>query len=935
MHVWLLRLAYVRCDAKHGAASTSRLRASRLSLGAMDALQPRRKAVFAALLVAIVDCCTAVVCYAAAHEPQSLASLLRTWSRELPHAEHGSDLVLLLTLRTSANGACRARATTREVQYGGWVCTHRLPTPVPFLLSDAPHFCAALAPWAFPRSPKRSVEYATAVEELQHVWSDMRETVSRDAVGVLVFALAVSPAFYTLLVFGKACEGAASHRVPSEATRLWLALFQAVVGSVATLAVVVHCHGVARRQRDSRWRPAPAGGLHEPLLNDEEEQGLSNDMPALRRRGATTLRRLLLLSRPDAGKMVVAFTCLILAVICDVAIPSFKADALSAILSHHISMVTGVSNNGGLDAFGRAVLSLAFASLGAGAFAGARGGLLSVCNARLVARLQSSLFGTLIRRDMAAADGLPVGKALSRLTTDTSLVADVLGLNVNVALRSILRLLLTTLYLATLSVPLTLLAVATALLFFAATAVFSQYQRIAAKATQEATADSSGCAEQSLSLLRTVRAFHAEHHEEGRFQGALQRRLEVQERLARVYSGYTVTQTLLDNAQAVLLLTLGGSLYGSGAVSGPVLSKFIFYTGVMSSSIQSTADMIGDTFRAIGASEEVFNLLEAPLTADAVDEARDVMAPPAGCSHAVCRPACGTGITQVSGASVEFSNVSFSYPGRCTSPVLIDVSFNVPPGARLALVGGSGSGKSTCISLLLRFYRPSAGTITVNGHDIGAASARWVRSLTAVVGQEPPLFNGSIRDNIAYACACTDEEVVAAAQLACATSFVSALPEGYNTLVGPKGVQLSGGQKQRVAIARAMARNPRLLLLDEATSALDAASEADVQAALDNACVGRTVLVVAHRLSTVRGCNTIVVMRHGCVVESGNHAELLARKGAYHELVIQQLAAGRSDVEVLTTTEEEEEEELDIRRSIDEPHPGTEAEIETTAHSVL
>ena len=789
--------------------------------------------------VLLLDLFTATAVYSWLHAWPSFAQLGRAWTHDLPTAAHGSDLLLLALLRSCAN---------------------------------------ALAPVAFPWTPKQVREYASASEELQHVWPDTWAAVRRDCWAGFAFTFAGCSALYTLLVLGQASIHA------TQPLPWWLLLSQTLLASAGCLVVVLWCNLLARRQRirARRWSSSGADQLREPLLSRDEEEP---EMPAVDpKHRLGTVKRLIALSRPDAGKMTVAFTCLVLAVCCDVAIPSFKADALNAILSSpQLQMASGQ----GLNAFGRAVLSLAMASLGAGAFAGARGGLLSVCNVRLVARLQAALFAVLIRRDMASADALAVGKGLSRLTTDTGLVGDVLGLNVNVALRSILRLFMTTCYLATLSVPLTLVAVGTAVLFFGATAVYSHYQRVAARATQEATADSSACAEQSLSLLRTVRAFNAERHEEGRFTGALQRRVAVQERLAKVYTGYTVTQTVLDNTQAVLLLTLGGSLYAHGAVSGAVLSKFVFYTGVVSSSIQSTADMIGDTFRALGASDEVFRLLDEPPAADAVVESRDTFVPPAGCTHPVCRPAQAS---VADGASVEFTNVAFSYPGRAGVRVLDNVSFSVPPGVHLALVGGSGSGKSTCVALLLRFYRPTDGAITLNGHDIGTASARWVRSLIAVVGQEPPLFNGSIRENIAYGCdACSDEEVNHAARLACATGFISALPEGLNTVVGPKGVQLSGGQKQRVAIARAMARNPRLLLLDEATSALDAASEADVQAALDIASEGRTVLVVAHRLSTVRGCGTIVVMSAGRVVESGSHGELLARQGAYHALVVQQL----------------------------------------------
>jgi len=290
--------------------------------------------------------------------------------------------------------------------------------------------------------------------------------------------------------------------------------------------------------------------------------------------------------------------------------------------------------------------------------------------------------------------------------------------------------------------------------------------------------------------------------------------------------------------------------------------------------------MIADTFKALGASEEVFRLLDQPAPSSELDTGEQP------CAHPQCVPASAS-----ASAHVELQEVTFSYPARPSVRVLNGVSFSLLPGTQVALVGSSGSGKSTIVQLLLRYYDADGGRILFNGHDVAACSARWARSMMAVVGQEPPLFSVSLRANIAYASdAFSDQQVQTAAQLACAAAFIDAMPEGYATLVGPKGVQLSGGQKQRVAIARAVLRQPPLLILDEATSALDSTSEREVQSALESAARGRSVLLVAHRLSTVRDADTIVVMRQGLVVESGRHEELLARRGAYYTLVRQQLA---------------------------------------------
>ena len=704
--------------------------------------------------------------------------------------------------------------------------------------------------------------------------------------------------------------------MPPPPAAVWASAGCSAAASLASLVLLGSCATSASALRHAASL-APAGGtlpdaehgLRQPLLSDFQGQDEERPVapPPAVKKGAS-LYRLIRLSGPDKFKAAGAFIFLVLAVICDVAIPAFKSDALTAILQHHASTLlrraSGEAPPPPLfssppgDDFSRAVLALAVASAGAGLFSGLRGGLLSICNFRLVMRLQLSLYGRLIRKDIATLDELSTGKMLSRLTTDTSMLGDVLGLNLNVALRSMLRLILCVGYLCTLSVPLTLLSLGSSLAFFTVTFFFSRYQRVSSRAVQEATADSNHVAEQSLSLARTVRAFGAEVWEEQRFSRVLSSRLSVQERQALAYMLYTIAFGILDNAQSVVLLVVGGHLYASGAVDGAVLSKFVFYSAVVSASIQSIADMVGDLFKALGASEEVFRLIDEPVRFHTDDDV-----PP--CDDVSCIPG-----NPAACAAVSFEDVQFAYPSRLGVRVLNGVNLRVAPGQQVAVCGLSGSGKSTLIQLLLRFYDADAGRVTLNEHDITQVSVRWLRKMMSVVGQEPPLFSVSLRQNVAYADdGYSDADVEAAASLACATSFIEAMPDKYATLVGPKGIQLSGGQKQRIAIARAIIRNPPLLILvrlfrvcfdpllfaaecswqDEATSALDAESERAVQCALEQAMQGRSVLVVAHRLSTIRNADIIVVMRQGNIVETGTHAELLAKRGAYHALVQGQL----------------------------------------------
>jgi ATP-binding cassette, subfamily B (MDR/TAP), member 1 len=278
-----------------------------------------------------------------------------------------------------------------------------------------------------------------------------------------------------------------------------------------------------------------------------------------------------------------------------------------------------------------------------------------------------------------------------------------------------------------------------------------------------------------------------------------------------------------------------------------------------------------DVARGKAAVQRVFAIIDRRSAIDAAD--------PSGLRPATCE------------GSVELQNVTFCYPARPEAPVFVDFSLTVPAGKTVALVGESGSGKSTVIQLIERFYDPQAGSVLLDGVDLRQLNLKWLRSYVGLVSQEPVLFNMTVADNIRYGNpGATLEAAVAAAKAANADGFISALPEGYHTRLGEGAIQLSGGQKQRVAIARALLKDPRVLLLDEATSALDAESERVVQAALDRLMHGRTTLVVAHRLSTVRDADSIAVVYKGHIVEQGRHAELVAAGGAYARLVAHQMS---------------------------------------------
>jgi len=370
---------------------------------------------------------------------------------------------------------------------------------------------------------------------------------------------------------------------------------------------------------------------------------------------------------------------------------------------------------------------------------------------------------------------------------------------------------------------------------------------------------------ETLDAVRTVQAFAQEERAAARFGEATERAFTAA-RLRIAQRAIMTTMVIFIVFAAVgFLLWMGGHDVLTGRISAGDLSAFVFYAVLVASSGGSISENIGDLQRAAGAAERLAELkAEPPAIAEAV-------AP-----RPLPKPVRG---------SVRFEQVSFRYPTRPETLALEGFDLSVAPGETVAIVGPSGAGKTTVFNLLLRFYDPEAGTIRVEGVDIRDLKFADLRSVLAIVPQEPVLFTASVADNIRYGRPdATDAEVRAAAEAASALAFIEALPQGFATDLGARGARLSGGQRQRIAIARAVLRNPAVLLLDEATSALDAESELAVQQALDRLTGERTTLVIAHRLATVQKADRIVVVDHGRVVDVGRHADLVRRDGLYARL---------------------------------------------------
>lgn len=385
---------------------------------------------------------------------------------------------------------------------------------------------------------------------------------------------------------------------------------------------------------------------------------------------------------------------------------------------------------------------------------------------------------------------------------------------------------------------------------------------------QDHTATLTTILEEVISGIRIVKSFVQEGREQQRVDAAIQALLASTLQRARILAVFIPVITVLTFMMGIAVLWYGGKQVVDGHMSPGDLFAFVLFAGILIGPFGSVARVFAQVKEAQGAMARVFELLDAhPDICDAPG-AKEL---PPVVGH------------------VQFHEVSFAYDPR--RPVLFNVSFAIQAGERVALVGPTGSGKTTVVNLLHRFYDPQQGRVTIDGHDLRTVTLKSLYRQIALVPQDTMLFGGTILDNIRYGrMDATDEEVMRASQEAHAHEFIEGLPDGYRTIVGEKGVNLSGGQRQRIAIARAILKNPRILILDEATSALDAETELLVQSALNRLMAGRTTLIIAHRFSTIQAVNRILVLHHGRIVEEGSHEELLARQGLYHHLYTLKMA---------------------------------------------
>ncbi len=501
--------------------------------------------------------------------------------------------------------------------------------------------------------------------------------------------------------------------------------------------------------------------------------------------------------------------------------------------------------------------------------------LLSATGEKAVAGLRRELFSKLLEMPPGFFADRRTGELTSRLTSDIGLVQGVMSHQIAEFARQALALLGSVLMLFLMQWKLMLTTLGVVPIVIASGFIFGRRLRKMTTRVQDQVADATAVAEEAFSQIRVVQGFAQEGHEAARYGERITNVVSAALQRARSRALFFGVLTFTAFGGVTAVMWQGGRMVLNGELTAGALVSFLLYTVTIAAAIGALTSVYASFQEAAGAATRVFELLDSrPDIADPVSP------------HPLPR--------RVEGA-VEFRNVSFNYQGPSGAATLSDVSLALRPGEVVAVVGPSGAGKTTMASLLPRFWDVQQGAITLDGIDIRELALHDLRSAIATVPQEPALFSGTVRENIAYARPdATPLQVEAAARVAHAHEFIQELPHGYDSIVGERGIKLSGGQRQRIAIARAVLKDPAVLILDEATSSLDNESERLVEAALEHLLYGRTTLIIAHRLSTVQRADRLVVLDHGRIVEEGTHAELLKRGGVYAKLFQMQWRASDS-----------------------------------------
>jgi subfamily B ATP-binding cassette protein MsbA len=582
----------------------------------------------------------------------------------------------------------------------------------------------------------------------------------------------------------------------------------------------------------------------------QPDPGDDND----KRRGSPRdLLRLLSYTKPYRARLAVALTSLLIASALGLAFPQVVRLLIDAAFVERDSQKLNRL----------AALLVALFAVQA-AFSFLRSYLLSYTGERIVADVRTQVYTHLTSLPFSFFASRRVGELTSRLASDVSVIQTVTTGSFTELLRIGLILTGGVIIIAITNLKLTLLMLAIVPLVIISAQFYGRYIRRLSTRVQDRLAEANSVLEETLSAIRIVQSFVREDYERRRYSEKITDALKLAVRRSLAGGGFIAFIIMVVYSGIAVVLWFGSRMVLSGRMTAGELIAFVLYTFVVAGSIGGMSELYGQFQSAIGATRRVFELLDTRPEIKDPDRPEELGSPK---------------------GRVQLADAHFTYPDERATEVLKGVTIEARPGEIIALVGPSGAGKSTLVALIPRFFDVTSGAILIDGHDIRSLRLHDLRAAIGVVPQETTLFGGTIRENIAYGkLDATDQEIESVAKAAHAHEFISEFPDGYKTIVGERGVKLSGGQRQRIAIARALLKNPAILILDEATSSLDSESERLVQDALETLMQGRTTFVIAHRLSTVRRADKIVVLDAGRVIEDGTHEELLANRGLYKQL---------------------------------------------------